>query len=868
MGKKRLRTIMEIAAALMAAAGIVLAICPVSIKAGTDSGKTLEDGKWQTVKLGTQSDKMKDASYDAASGTLQLNSGSNGKMANTGQSGFVMYYTKVKSDDYNVTVRGRFHVTKVDKADNQSSFGIIVTDSLGSKDASADYLNQAEICAATKNEATKTCIPGIRTLFGNIDASGKSNNGGTCDVTQYFDKDATVFKSDNAKNLYYNFEVVKDSNGYVFNYYSDDWSKINYSKRIYNPEKLLKQDKENVYIGFYASRIGTVEVTDISYEQHTPTAEEKAAVDKSAWADYDKVSVKTFNGTTTSSDDYIYRFTGNVKGTLTVKDDHGNIYIDGQEISSGDAVKFALSDKGISLPMGDTTFITTVKPYENAINADGSREYSDRLLLKDYSPVEIKDKVTRKDAVAAGNGIVYVSPQGAADASGTKEAPVDIATAAAYARAGQTIVLLDGTYNMKTVLSITYSVSGTKDAPITLKAENAGRAVFNGSSIAKSSDAVISLKGNYWNIYGIDVCNASDGTKGIHVSGSNNTIEMCNIYENGSTGLQISYSGGEPSEWWPSGNQIKNCSSYYNCDSKQNDADGFAAKLSVGSDNVFDGCIAYSNADDGYDLYAKDTEGYGPIEPVTIQNSLAYNNGMLKDGSNSKASGNGFKLGGEGLTGKHVLKNCVAWNNGGSGIMSNNGPDCRVYNCTSVDNGHFSRTGGTDSRNNYQLTPKNGEKYSGNTGYVLENVISFYTAAVTDSGKMSSDKFTLKGQNEDVIYKTNNYICKNIDSRECVNKDGNKVSADWFESVDYNNIVPTRDSDGSIDMHGLFVLTDKAPSGVGAVIGAADSYDTAVISSDVPKQNKNTGKGVIYAVFVVIIAAAAVAYVCVKKKKH
>lgn len=868
MGKKRLRTIMDIAAALMAAAGIVLAICPVSIKAGTDSGKALEDGKWQTVKLGTQSDKMKDASYDAASGTLQLNSGSNGKMANTGQSGFVMYYTKVKSDDYNVTVRGRFHVTKVDKADNQSSFGIIVTDSLGSKDASADYLNQAEICAATKNEATKTCIPGIRTLFGNIDASGKSNNGGTCDVTQYFDKDATVFKSDNAKSLYYNFEFVKDSNGYVFNYYSDDWSKINYSKRIYNPEKLLKQDKENVYIGFYASRIGTVEVTDISYEQHTPTAEEKAAVDKSAWADYDKVSVKTFNGTTTSSDDYIYRFTGNVKGTLTVKDDHGNIYIDGQEISSGDAVKFALSDKGISLPMGDTTFITTVKPYENAINADGSREYSDRLLLKDYSPVEIKDKVTRKDAVAAGNGIVYVSPQGAADASGTKEAPVDIATAAAYAKAGQTIVLLDGTYNMKTVLSITYSVSGTKDAPITLKAENAGRAVFNGSSIAKSSDAVISLKGNYWNIYGIDVCNASDGTKGIHVSGSNNTIEMCNIYENGSTGLQISYSGGEPSEWWPSGNQIKNCSSYYNCDSKQNDADGFAAKLSVGSDNVFDGCIAYSNADDGYDLYAKDTEGYGPIEPVTIQNSLAYNNGMLKDGSNSKASGNGFKLGGEGLTGKHVLKNCVAWNNGGSGIMSNNGPDCRVYNCTSVDNGHFSRTGGTDSRNNYQLTPKNGEKYSGNTGYVLENVISFYTAAVTDSGKMSSDKFTLKGQNEDVIYKTNNYICKNIDSRECVNKDGSKVSADWFESVDYNNIVPTRDSDGSIDMHGLFVLTDKAPSGVGAVIGAADSYDTAVISSDVPKQNKNTGKGVIYAVFVVIIAAVAVAYVCVKKKKH
>ncbi|MDD5872396.1 MAG: hypothetical protein PUD90_02870, partial [Clostridia bacterium] len=66
MGKKRIRNILYIAAALLAVTGMVLAICSISIKAGTDSGKALEDGKWQTVKLGTQSDKMKDASYDAA----------------------------------------------------------------------------------------------------------------------------------------------------------------------------------------------------------------------------------------------------------------------------------------------------------------------------------------------------------------------------------------------------------------------------------------------------------------------------------------------------------------------------------------------------------------------------------------------------------------------------------------------------------------------------------------------------------------------------------------------------------------------------------------------------------------------------------
>ena len=101
------------------------------------------------------------------------------------------------------------------------------------------------------------------------------------------------------------------------------------------------------------------------------------------------------------------------------------------------------------------------------------------------------------------------------------------------------------------------------------------------------------------------------------------------MYRNGSTGLQISYSGGEPKCWWPSDNTILNCTSYSNCDSKQNDADGFAAKLSVGEGNVFDGCMAYNNADDGYDLYAKSTEKYGPIGAVTIQNSVAYSNGLL-----------------------------------------------------------------------------------------------------------------------------------------------------------------------------------------------------------------------------------------------
>jgi hypothetical protein len=60
-------------------------------------------------------------------------------------------------------------------------------------------------------------------------------------------------------------------------------------------------------------------------------------------------------------------------------------------------------------------------------------------------------------------------------------------------------------------------------------------------------------------------------------------------------------------------------------------ADGFACKLTTGYGNVFDGCISYNNSDDGWDLYTKAESG--PIGPVTIQNCIAFNNGMTTQGS-------------------------------------------------------------------------------------------------------------------------------------------------------------------------------------------------------------------------------------------
>ena len=66
------------------------------------------------------------------------------------------------------------------------------------------------------------------------------------------------------------------------------------------------------------------------------------------------------------------------------------------------------------------------------------------------------------------------------------------------------------------------------------------------------------------------------------------------------------------------------------------DADGFAAKLTVGPGNVFDGCISSYNTDDGWDLYTKSETG--PIDPITIKNSVAHHNGQRHRGIRQAAA--------------------------------------------------------------------------------------------------------------------------------------------------------------------------------------------------------------------------------------
>ena len=286
---------------------------------------------------------------------------------------------------------------------------------------------------------------------------------------------------------------------------------------------------------------------------------------------------------------------------------------------------------------------------------------------------------------------------------------------------GAAIVIAAGTYKFSSPITISSSNNGSSSAMKYVMAEpgSTNKVIFDfsGESLSDSNRG-IQVFGDYWHFYGINVTGAGDN--GMYIGGNNNIVERCVFYANRDSGLQIAREKSSMSSMsdWPANNLILNCTSYDNADPATGEnADGFACKLTCGNGNVFDGCIAYCNCDDGWDLYAK--EATGSIGVVTIKNCVAYNNGRLTTNS-SYANGdmNGFKLGGS--NGKvptaHVVTNCLAVGNGHDGFTDNgNGGALNVSYCTSYGNAkvnfNFYRTNKGKFDHMLTLAPKNSDKY-------------------------------------------------------------------------------------------------------------------------------------------------------------
>jgi hypothetical protein len=226
---------------------------------------------------------------------------------------------------------------------------------------------------------------------------------------------------------------------------------------------------------------------------------------------------------------------------------------------------------------------------------------------------------------------------------------------------GGTIWVMDGTYKYTTTQKIGSSKNGTASNPFNIFAVAGAKPVFDFSAMAVSSTSRgIELGGNYWHLKGVTVTKAGDS--GIHVTGNHITVEQCVVHDCQDTGILIGTmtSSGAVIPDSGSSNTILNCDSYHNNDTGTNgaNADGFGAKKpdsgAAGAGNVFSGCRAWDNADDGYDFF-------GWISPVTIENSWAISMSKTTDGSSS--NGNGFKLGSSGMSAAHILKDLYATDN-------------------------------------------------------------------------------------------------------------------------------------------------------------------------------------------------------------
>ena len=316
------------------------------------------------------------------------------------------------------------------------------------------------------------------------------------------------------------------------------------------------------------------------------------------------------------------------------------------------------------------------------------------------------------------SGTLFVAPNGSDSAPGTESSPTTLTSAITRVAAGGTIYMRGGTYNFSQTVTIAQGNNGTASARKKLFAYQGERPVLNFS--AQSEDPAnrgLAVGGNYWHINGIIVERAGDN--GILLGGSNNIIERTVTRFNRDSGLQLSrLIANAPQDQWPANNLILSTESHDNADSDGEDADGFAPKLTVGPGNVFRYTVSHNNIDDGYDLYTKDDTG--PIGVVTIEDSLAYDNGTLSNGGQAgNGDRNGYKLGGEDIAVNHIVRRSIAYQNGKHGFTYNSNPgSMTISNNLSIGNEerNFNFDAGTSVfRNNTSCDSGSNDRIIGNS---------------------------------------------------------------------------------------------------------------------------------------------------------
>ena len=750
---------------------------------------------------------------DATTGTVKVVADAGGgKLQPTATDGLGFYYTAIPTDK-NFTFSATLKVNKWTPNNGQEGFGIMAADRVGAPgEGSNAYWNNSYMAVVGKVEYNWDAANGKVSDAGDkismkLGIGAQEKLGVTYENLDALNaNDSATLKSDYKTSMWpletscaqsgtgtYNLignntdkakgttvdnpvtelklTIQKNNTGYFISY--TDAAGNTETKKYYGTETLNVLDDEYVYVGMFAARGVDITYSDINLTLIDPADDAPAEEREMTLVTpaYNIISAAVSNS---AAYDLIY--SGNADGKLSVTAADGSAVVSDRAVTAGTKVTMP-----VSLTEGSNKFRISFTP-----NSDyRPNEYS---KLSSYETVTYEFTVTYK-SVRRDQKTIYVAPEGSAGAAGSKENPVDIYTAVKYAKAGQMIVLKGGVYNLTSTIKVERGIDGTKEQMIYLIADpsDSQRPVFDFNRAC----AGMIFAGDYWYCQGFDVTNTQDTQKGIQISGSNCVFDNIQAYHNGNTGIQVSrYLTTDEREDWPSSDLILNCTSYGNADIGYEDADGFAAKLTVGDGIVFDGCISYNNADDGWDLFAKVETG--SIGSVTIKNCVAYGNGYLEDGTDA-GNGNGFKMGGSSITGYHTLINSVAFGNKAKGIDSNSCPDIQVKQSTSFNNESYNVAFYTNAGNK--------------TDFGATGILSYRTKNLTQQEQLKLL------QEEATIRTTMNYFW-NETKQESTNSEGNVAKDSWFVSTTDPQI--TRNADGTINMNGFLTLTAEAPEGVGA----------------------------------------------------
>jgi len=409
----------------------------------------------------------------------------------------------------------------------------------------------------------------------------------------------------------------------------------------------------------------------------------------------------------------------------------------------------------------------------------------------------------------------YMSPKGNDTKDGTtqKKALATLAKAQELAQPGDVVYILPGTYiinenqiaRTEGIYSIVFDMnkSGQQGKPICyigVTDKQGKRPVFDFSAVKPQTRITAFHVRANWLVFRNFECIGLQVTQTNHTQSENFRITRgrdC-TFDNISChdGMGIGFYLEKASQR----NLFLNLDAYNNSESisedgKGGNCDGFGFHGNSDADgNVFVGCRAWYNADDGYDCI-------NAFSPAEFHYCYAYRNGYsapkeIGGKPVSRGDGNGLKIGGYRLDRKpvqqydrgypmHVVSNCIASENKRNGIYSNHHlTGDKFVNSTATRNGKY----------NFCMVNRKSPKAEDNQdvngyGHIIENNIAYGTDRSLQ---------WVNGEVDSCVVRNNSFTW-NKDTKKW---DNGGLKKEIFDSIDPEVLLQARDQQG--------MLTDEA----------------------------------------------------------